>query len=458
MSADRRKKILIAFAGLAVVLVAVITVVSPSFRSEDASGAIGAVQKHRAPQIAKTDVILGNENVRQQQKFLYTDFLADAASLRNAAADVAMAAQAPESISRFAAVRSSLEVKSADLSARAVRAMSEELAGMKAILENADNEFALEAKKNMLAEIESLTASVDNKQLQSEDIQALSSQVAAVEAQLEASPCCAGSNAAVEMRKLKSVNEAIENRNADGAQAALASFQSDLAAAQANLGAKMQAQTAYIESMAKEMKSLESASQALSALEAKSAQAENRASTANQAAEISNKLVENAKSFEMKALANMKAQSAAAAESAATLAKMSAMLISMSAAAENRSMTGLKTELQSAAHAAENRSAEAQARAVVDVRSQFEAISDQLGSFEQLNAKLAQASVESHTNAASRAAENRQTVDAFAVYLSNLSQAVENRSLASALANSPDFATEAHALIGRTAALQSRER
>lgn len=82
MSAEKRKFILLGFAGLAVVLVAVIAIVSPSFRSEDATGAIGAVQKHRAPQIAKQDVILGNEQVRQQQKVLFADYLNDAATLK----------------------------------------------------------------------------------------------------------------------------------------------------------------------------------------------------------------------------------------------------------------------------------------------------------------------------------------------------------------------------------------
>ncbi|HSP17748.1 MAG TPA: hypothetical protein VLV78_23590 [Thermoanaerobaculia bacterium] len=83
MSADKRKTILIGFAGLAVVLVAIIAIVSPSFRSEDATGAIGAVQKHRAPQITKQDVVLGNEKVKQEQKILYADYLTDAAALKS---------------------------------------------------------------------------------------------------------------------------------------------------------------------------------------------------------------------------------------------------------------------------------------------------------------------------------------------------------------------------------------
>src|SRR5687767_2471693 len=96
MSADKRKQILIVFAGLAVVLVGVIAYVSPNFRSEDVSGAIGAVQKHREPQIQPQDVVLGDEKVKQEAQVLYADFLNDAAALRNLSVDAAVAARSAE--------------------------------------------------------------------------------------------------------------------------------------------------------------------------------------------------------------------------------------------------------------------------------------------------------------------------------------------------------------------------
>lgn len=82
MSNENRKKVLFGFGALVVVLVAAILIWPASFRKEDASGAIGEVQKHRAPQIAKSDVVLGNESVKRQQKVLYADFLADGAKLK----------------------------------------------------------------------------------------------------------------------------------------------------------------------------------------------------------------------------------------------------------------------------------------------------------------------------------------------------------------------------------------
>ena len=82
MSSENRKKVLLGFGALVVILVAAIALWPPNFRKEDASGAIGEVQKHRAPQITQKDVVLGNETVKHQQKVLYADFLADATKLK----------------------------------------------------------------------------------------------------------------------------------------------------------------------------------------------------------------------------------------------------------------------------------------------------------------------------------------------------------------------------------------
>src|SRR5512140_753691 len=90
MSAEKRRNMLYIFAGVVVALLAVIAFVSPRFRSEDASGAIGAVQKHRAPQIKQADVVLGDEQFRNEQKTLYGDIMTDAAALQNASADLAI--------------------------------------------------------------------------------------------------------------------------------------------------------------------------------------------------------------------------------------------------------------------------------------------------------------------------------------------------------------------------------
>ena len=89
MSTENKKKVLLGFGAFAVVLIAVLAIWRPpAFRSEDASGSIGAVQKHHAPQITQQDVILGSETTRHEQQVRYGDFLNDAAKLRALSAKV----------------------------------------------------------------------------------------------------------------------------------------------------------------------------------------------------------------------------------------------------------------------------------------------------------------------------------------------------------------------------------
>src|SRR5581483_2280648 len=82
-----RNKVLFGFGAVVAVLIAAILMWPSNVRKEDASGAIGAVQKHHAPQITQQDVILGGEQAKAEQKLLYTDFREDAGKLRSLAAN-----------------------------------------------------------------------------------------------------------------------------------------------------------------------------------------------------------------------------------------------------------------------------------------------------------------------------------------------------------------------------------
>lgn len=164
MSADKRKTILIGFAGLAVVLVAIIAIVSPSFRSEDATGAIGAVQKHRAPQITKQDVVLGDETQKQQQKVLYADFLADATQLKSMAMNV-----------RNNDIRARIDSMQLDVESRFRKDFDEALGFATQLA--ASEEAALGSKKKaaVVAEIDALGASIRQQQrLSVNEIESLS--------------------------------------------------------------------------------------------------------------------------------------------------------------------------------------------------------------------------------------------------------------------------------------------
>src|SRR5688572_4766475 len=111
MSADRRKQMLIGFAGLAAVLVGTFIFVSPSYRPEDASGAIGAVQKHRETQIAQQDVVLGNEQVKEEQQIAYADVLEGSAALQNISADLAIGARSNDARISMAAIDNALDAR-----------------------------------------------------------------------------------------------------------------------------------------------------------------------------------------------------------------------------------------------------------------------------------------------------------------------------------------------------------
>src|SRR5512146_2456789 len=141
MSADKRRNMLYGFAGVVIVLLAVIAYVSPRFRSEEASGAIGAVQKHRAPQIKQTDVVLGDESLKKEQKILYADFLTDAAALQSISADVAVAARSNEARSRFEAIASLVGTRVADLRQRYTLAARDYVSSLEAVARDVqDNE------------------------------------------------------------------------------------------------------------------------------------------------------------------------------------------------------------------------------------------------------------------------------------------------------------------------------
>jgi hypothetical protein len=126
MSTENKKKVLLGFGAFAVVLIAVLAIWRPpAFRSEDASGSIGAVQKHHAPQITQQDVILGNETTRHEQQIRYADFLNDAAKLRSISArvtadNVQTASQDVATMRSNAASRWQTEAKVAFASAQAL--------------------------------------------------------------------------------------------------------------------------------------------------------------------------------------------------------------------------------------------------------------------------------------------------------------------------------------------------
>lgn len=400
MSADKRKTILIGFTGLAIVLVAVIAVVSPKFRSEDAMGAIGAVQKHRAPQISQTDVILGDEQTRQRQQLLYADFLADAAALQSMSTTIATAARA-ESASRLAA-------RSQELQARYLAAARSQVMGMKALAATDRLEMAkLEA---IGAEVASAGTRVQSR----EEIDSLNARLASAFASLDAR-LNARSLESIEA-DVASLGARVQSRqNLDEARSTLAAAARSLDA-RSNAASMIRARASYLDAMAKECRALQSAEESLS--------------TGSRAESM---LRNAAQELAQRALVNMKSNLESETASVDSLGRMSNTLDAVSKAVESRSnmynaasLASFRQESSALARAVASRSAEAQARATAEMRGQLNNISNYLGSVRNLDARAA----------------SRANIAECTAQLQSINHAAQSRAVyASVLADSQELAS-----------------
>ena len=164
MSTENKKKVLLGFGAFAVILIAVLVIWHPpAFRSEDASGSIGAVQKHHEPQITQKDVILGNETTRHEQQIRYADFLNDAAKLHALSAKI--------TANNFDAAATEMDAMRAEVKQRYIAAANEALDAAKA-LARSDN-------RKMDSDIEGLSAILQSGQLSDAQMESFNKKLAA---------------------------------------------------------------------------------------------------------------------------------------------------------------------------------------------------------------------------------------------------------------------------------------
>ncbi len=184
MKLNRRIKFLLGFGGLAVVLLVVFNMWYPPVNDDAATGAVGAVKKHRQQQIAAQDVVLGDEASRKQEQILYADYLEDAATLENVSAELAMAlrnrgaqdADLGSMRATLAAAGKSLDAQSSKLEAQALASARSALESMNAILVRLGPAvFGLDMRQALEADLQSIATSIENiSTLESADIEALS--------------------------------------------------------------------------------------------------------------------------------------------------------------------------------------------------------------------------------------------------------------------------------------------
>ncbi len=401
MSADKRKQILIGFAGLAVVLVVVIALVSPKFKSEDAMGAIGAVQKHHAPQIAQKDVILGDEQLKQQQQVLYGDFLADASALQNISENISTAARS-ESASRLSA-------RAQELQSRYFAAAKAQVLGMTKL--PFDPCCGAKALESLEADV---NAAASRANLSSVEMEALNSRLESMAAAFEKN--LGSRNLASIDADVAGLGARLESaKNLDGARSTLAAAAHALDA-RSNAASMIRARADYLGATAKEARIILQSEDALSA-----------------GSRAESMLRDEAQSLSQRAVLNMKDNLSSATADVDSFAHMRASLDSVSKSVDSRanlysraSLASFRQDAASFARAVEARSAEAASRASVEMRGQLASISSYLGSVSKLDSR----------NAASRASVAECTAQ-----LSSINMAARSNALyASVLANSQELA------------------
>jgi len=169
MSTENRKKVLLGFGAFAVVLIAVLAIWRPpAFRSEDASGSIGEVQKHHAPQITQKDVILGSETTRQEQQLRYGNLLDDAAKLRSLSAMI--------TANNFAAASRDLEAMKGAVANRYQADANAAVAAARALARSSDN-------RRMDADVEGLSAVLQSGHLSAAEMESFNGRLAAFASQ-----------------------------------------------------------------------------------------------------------------------------------------------------------------------------------------------------------------------------------------------------------------------------------
>jgi hypothetical protein len=335
MSADKRRKILIGFAGLAVILVVVITYVSPTFRNENASGAIAPVQKHRAPQIAQSDVVLGNEQFKQEQQIVYGDYLTDASELRSISA-LGLKNGLDNAGRRLDAHRAAVQVKYAENMVDAV-----------GIVSRLARESGLE---NVEADAASLQAMLAAKQAYSnEEMEVLNLKLQKAVHELSAADAVA--NYEQIRQDLGRAASLYEQKSAYKAEEALEKASSRLAALSTlNLTWRLN----HLDALAAENKAIENAS--------------SRLSLAN-AEEFSATLGKAADDLQAKAMDNMRRFAASNSAFEAALNQMSATVDKISRLAENRA------SVEMISRAVARHSSELEARQAAETLAQQEALS-----------------------------------------------------------------------------------
>ncbi len=420
MSSPNRTKVLIGSGVLAIVLIAAIAYWPPTFRSEEASGAIGAVKKHHAPQITQKDVILGDEQTRSEQNVLYRDFLTDAAKLQGISASLAAAA----SRETAASISKNVEEFASELQSRYASRMTAALNAIQLQAKQANN-TALQS------EAEQMASRLSSSQVSLAAMQQFNKQFANLAAmQSKAAHRISLQDAD---RELERAFSAMDSKNEVAAQA-LQIVQLDLNS-QTLLSRMSNADEAqYFSKIVMESKALRNVEDQLASQK-----------TASKLSDEAMELVNAAADLESAALRNVQANMSAQIETASALAAMDARLAAKAQSRQSGAM--FSRELSNIREAFASRDSEFRARAASVIQAELASMQEYAASRMQY-AKLASGERLQASALASTQLQSRQVYSQLAnttelrSRLSEFELNLSNAALASRLSNGAQFAAQ----------------
>lgn len=456
MSVQNRRKALLGFGALAAVLIVAVIVTwpPPYFDKDEATGAIGAVQKHREQQITPQDVVLGDETTRREQKVVFANYLDDAAKLQSISADLASQAAVRSSLSN---ADHQLENMAADIQNRFAENLNAALAAMNQLLARDSVGLSAAQLESINAEIAELSAKT-SRRINNEEMVALSAQLANVSKKLDAASRY-GNRAAMEAHTLKNAEEQLGKAVASLQAVSWRSNKAlvDAASQIENASKALEAKSAdvaysnfvdYLGALALEAKKLAAVRSNLDAI----SRLANEEQMASQLKGVSAALANEAYELEAQALENIQKRLVGQSALSAQIRNIDQMVAAANrsvgqhaSSLENQSLSAFNKAIGNFSQNLENRSQEFQARAVDNIRSELAVIGAHLEARKKLQAMQLDAS----SPLAVRLADNR-SIDS---HIANLSRSLESQSaLGAALQNRAELAAQARELRNRAEA------
>lgn len=449
--------------------------------NQAASGAIGAVQKHREQQISSSDVILGDEATRRVENVVHADFLGDASRLSNLSAqlnamisarsdfenqelankNLANRDLANKNLSsrelasrQLASIEAALSSHEVSLEQRVLANAEEVLADIETLLENRGNSLQSRELASMQTELQNLQLAskalsnrdlanknlanqelanrdLANKNLSHRELQSFSEQLASLTRELENRGLFARlENVQKSLASAELEMASLEAKTLGSAGENLAMAQQQFEAFSAYQNRMVASSTSYLEAMVLEHQAIEMAQRQLAdfdAFLASEVQMENKALNhqMDQMENVSENLASQAENLANRALASMEARLESRKLQARTLASMSEMLQSMNRSLSSRQLQSQELQsLQMQLSSMEQMFAAQESQLEQKMLGQMQAELAAIGSFMESETQL-------QAQFANRVMSNRtlgsRSLASFESYLSNVNRSLDNR-------------------------------